>query len=1550
MLGFIALAGLFAAPSFSLSSPSPAHAQANSPPEFPSTETGARSVDENTPPYQNIGAPVTATDSDDTRLVYTLENARTSPFTIVRATGQLQVGQPLDHEDEDTYTVKVIVTDPDGATDTITVTINVNNLDEDGSISLTWTKPQVGAAITATLTDPDGPVSGITWQWGTSSSQNGTYTNLSDNGADSATYTPQSGDVHKYLRATASYSDPIGSGKTAHSAAGYVKPVPNPNQTPDFRVNTSGGYSCDDYTDESAQVCVHIKRSAPAGSSIYYPGYVHITDHDQVRYSLGGTDATLFRLDPVRGTLFTTEAHVYDNPGTDGKFVITITATDPSGLSDSIDVALRPSGGAGPPVVNGPSKITYPENGTWSLATYTASAANREGVSRPIEGWIIAVQPGGGDGDFFDIDDDGNLTFTQPPDYEDPADDNRDNTYSFSLHVYDTNPPNSGRPAQTFFNVSVTVTDETGEVSEISGPTVVDYAEHRTDEVATYAFTLQGLTAPAEWSLSGADSGEFTLSSSGVLTFNRPPDYENPTDAAGENAYLVTITAYKGSESKTEFVRVRVTDVNEPPEFDEGNTATRSVDRSASVNQVFGALVKATDPDGDVLTYTLETDQLFPFDIERYTGQLYVSEALDDAQSSYTVSVSVSDGEDADSNTDTSADDRITVTINVTGDQNDAPEFPSTETGARSIPENTTGVQNVGVPVAASDADTGDTLTYTLGGTDSGSFTIVGTSGQIQTKSGETYDHEAKPSYSVTVTATDTADAFDTQNVAITVTNVEEDGTVTLSPTQPTARSPVTASLTDLDGGVTGTSWQWARSNTQNGSYTNISGATSDSYTPPDTDVNYYLRATASYTDGHSANKTAKAETASAVQTGTNRPPTFDDGQITTRQVAEDAAANTNVGDVVGATDPDTGNTLVYSLIGTDAGSFAIDTGTGQIKVETGTTLDYEAVKNNYTVIVQVHDGKDVGGTADTAIDASIIVTINVTNVEERGTVALSMTHPSARAEITATLTDPDGRVTNESWQWAKSSTAQGAYTDIGNATSAIYTPADEDVGEFLRAKVSYEDDHGQNKTAEAVSANAVQAGANRPPTFASGTVTREVAENSGADVNVGSPVTATDLDTGNTLTYTLEGTDKDSFKIVSDSGQIQTKLDVTYDYETKQTYSVTVTAADGNDGTATKPVTINVTDVEEAGTVALSMTHPSARTKITATLTDPDGVVTGKTWVWARSDTQDGTYATIAGETSATYTPDDGDLGKFLKATATYTDRRPGTGKTAEGVSDNAVGAGTNRAPEFPDTSTTREFPENTLAGLPVGIPVGATDADANDVLEYTLEGTDAASFEIVPTDGQIKTKDGVTYDHEDKDRYSVTVKVDDKNSGTDTIAVTINVTDVNEKPAFTATEPVTFNIAENTSANTNIGTPVRATDPDHGDTLFYSLDRDSAAIFNIDSSNGQLKTKAALDKETKGTYTVTVSVRDSRDVNGNGDTENDANIGVTINVTDVNEPPQFPSTETRTRNVTEGTGTNQAIGNPVAADDPDVDASLTYTWEGPTPRPSASTRRRGS
>ena len=59
------------------------------------------------------------------------------------------------------------------------------------------------------------------------------------------------------------------------------------------------------------------------------------------------------------------------------------------------------------------------------------------------------------------------------------------------------------------------------------------------------------------------------------------------------------------------------------------------------------------------------------------------------------------------------------------------------------------------------------------------------------------------------------------------------------------------ASLTDLDGGITGTTWQWASADAMDGTYTDIGTATSASYTPVEDDAGMYLQATASYTDGH---------------------------------------------------------------------------------------------------------------------------------------------------------------------------------------------------------------------------------------------------------------------------------------------------------------------------------------------------------------------------------------------------------------------------------------------------------------------------------------------------------------------------------------------------------------------------------------------------------------------------------------------------------------------------------------------------------------------------
>ena len=191
--------------------------EANEAPEFPLSETGERSVPENTSAGINIGAPVAATDADNDTLTYTLGGTDAASFDIVATSGQLWTSAPLDYETKSSYSFTVSVHDGDGDADstiddTIAVTIQVTDVDEDGTVSLFPAQLQVGSVLRATLGDPDSSVSSVSWRWAKSSDKS-IWGSIS--GAYEASYTPVSGDQGMYIRATATYTDGEGSGKTA---------------------------------------------------------------------------------------------------------------------------------------------------------------------------------------------------------------------------------------------------------------------------------------------------------------------------------------------------------------------------------------------------------------------------------------------------------------------------------------------------------------------------------------------------------------------------------------------------------------------------------------------------------------------------------------------------------------------------------------------------------------------------------------------------------------------------------------------------------------------------------------------------------------------------------------------------------------------------------------------------------------------------------------------------------------------------------------------------------------------------------------------------------------------------------------------------------------------------------------------------------------------------------------------------------------------------------------------------------------------------------------
>ena len=162
-------------------------------------------------------------------------------------------------------------------------------------------------------------------------------------------------------------------------------------------------------------------------------------------------------------------------------------------------------------------------------------------------------------------------------------------------------------------------------------------------------------------------------------------------------------------------------------------------------------------------------------------------------------------------------------------------------------------------------------------------------------------DDGSDNTYNVDIVAADNAPVplpSERYAVVVTVNNVDEDGTLTLShATTPRVGVQITASLSDPDGGVSGETWQWQNAPDDTATWTDITGAASASYTPLEVDVGKLLRATKSYTDAHGSGKSATSDPTAAVASQappapTNLRATAGDGQVT---LSWDSAADTTI-------------------------------------------------------------------------------------------------------------------------------------------------------------------------------------------------------------------------------------------------------------------------------------------------------------------------------------------------------------------------------------------------------------------------------------------------------------------------------------------------------------------------------------------------------------------------------------------------------------------------------------------------------------------------------
>ena len=447
------------------------------------------------------------------------------------------------------------------------------------------------------------------------------------------------------------------------------------------------------------------------------------------------------------------------------------------------------------------------------------------------------------------------------------------------------------------------------------------------------------------------------------------------------------------------------------------------------------------------------------------------------------------------------------------------------------------------------------------------------------------------------------------------------------------------------------------------------------------------------------------------------------------------------------------------------------------------------------------------------------------------------------------------------------------------------------------------------------------------------------VDENTRAGQNLGSAISASDADS-NSLTYTLEGPGKDSFTIVSSSGQIRTRSPL--DHETREHYSLTVKVDDRQNkanSIAAKSVTVMVDDVREPPSAPAAPTVagiPGSTDSVRVTWDEPANTgpqITGYDVHYREVGEGWGRWSHTSTDRSTIITE--------LKAGTRYETQV--RARSAEGTSEwSRAGSGmpnpdvANRNPAFTGGARTLNVPENSLSNTDIGTPIAATDRDG-DTLTYTMEGTDADSFDILSTSdgGQIRTSAELNF--EEKSSYSVTVRVTDGRGGTDAANVTIRVTDVDgEAPATplgpTVTPVSSTSLQVSWEEPDNAGPPI--TDYDY---QYREVSGSWTEVINT-TITGTTVTIERLSASTS--YDVAVRAKNAEGTSdwsseGSGQT-NDAGA---------NNPPVFTEGTSATRSVSASAPAATFIGAPVTATDADSGDTLTYSLEG---RDAANVRHR--
>ena len=737
---------------------------------------------------------------------------------------------------------------------------------------------------------------------------------------------------------------------------------------------------------------------------------------------------------------------------------------------------------------------------------------------------------------------------------------------AYQVQVRATNDEGTGD-----WSASGTATTAANAAPVFSSAATASVPENTTAVLTVQAADSDSSDSVTGYALSGTDSGAFTLNgTTGVLTFSSAPDFENPTDVAhttpapadtaSNNTYIVFITATSGTGGRALTTPQRLTitvtnQTNEVPSAPDAPSVTADNATPTELSVEWNAPTNTGKPaitDYDV-QYRAGTSG--GFTNHPHTGTTTEATITGLTQNTaYQVQVRATN---ADGTGTWSASGSATTAANV------APAFSSAAT--KSVPENTTAV----LTVQASDSDASDSVTgYALSGTDSGAFTLNGTTGVLTFSSAPDFENPTDVAhttpaptdaasnnvYIVFITATSGAGArvlSTPQRVEITVGDVDEPPSP--PPTFGVTSNVATPTKLSLSWGAPSTTGKPAISGYDVAYRAGTSGTFLDAgFSGTGTSMTlenltqgtqYQVRVRAKNAEGMSAwNNSSWA-------TQPNVAPMFRSG--TTAFNLPENRQDVTTTDAVD-TDTVTTDTVEHRISGgADGAKFSINAETGELTFTTApdfespqdvqSTAPANAANNNeYVVVVQAQSG---AGERQLTAEKTLVVT--VTNVAVPPKLAApgltEMTLTSVSIEWTAPA-DAGLAITGYDVQYRQGSS--GAFTDAGftgTGTATVLTGLTQHVLHEIQVRATNAE--GSGPWSDAVTAVPQD---NTSPRFISDAAVT-VAENTPAGTPVVTVVAVDGDPADEIMGYTLSGTDSGAFTFDASSGVLRFRVSPDY-------------------------------------------------------------------------------------------------------------------------------------------------------------------------------------------------------------------------------------------------------------------------------------------------------------------------------------------------------------------------------------------------------------------